>query len=47
MDSEKVLDLAFNLDGKLVRKANEFAIGDPKAYADRIAHQKRTNKASN
>jgi hypothetical protein len=47
MDSEKVLDLAFNLDGKLVRKVNEFAIGDPKAYADRIAHQKRTKEASN
>src|ERR1700710_1567468 len=37
MDSEKVLDLAFNLDGKLVRKVNEFAIGDPQAYAARMA----------
>jgi hypothetical protein len=47
MDSEKVLDLEFDLNGKLVRKVNEFAIGDPKAYADRIAHQKRTKEASN
>src|SRR6185312_11357936 len=30
MDSEKVLDLAFNLEGKMVRKVNEFAIGDPR-----------------
>ncbi|HYS44817.1 MAG TPA: hypothetical protein VEM35_00170 [Rhizomicrobium sp.] len=46
MDSEKVLDLAFNLDGKLVRKVNEFAIGDPKAYEARIAAQKRVKEAS-
>jgi hypothetical protein len=46
MDSEKVLDLAFNLDGKMVRKVNEFAIGDPKAYADRIAREKRVKEAS-
>ena len=37
MDSEKVLDLAFDLNGHLVRKVNEFAIGDPQAYAARIA----------
>ena len=46
MDSEKVLDLAFNLDGKLVRKVNEFSIGDPQAYAARIAAQKRVKEAS-
>jgi DNA-binding beta-propeller fold protein YncE len=46
MDSEKVLDLAFNLDGKLVRKVNEFAIGDPQAYAARMAAQKRVKEAS-
>ena len=46
MDSEKVLDLAFNLEGKMVRKVNEFAIGDPKAYADRIAREKRVKEAS-
>jgi DNA-binding beta-propeller fold protein YncE len=37
MDSEKVLDLAFDLNGHLVRKVNEFAIGDPQAYAARMA----------
>jgi DNA-binding beta-propeller fold protein YncE len=46
MDSEKVLDLAFNLEGKMVRKVNEFAIGDPKAYAERIAREKRVKEAS-
>ena len=35
--SEKVLDLEFDLNGKLVRKVNEFAIGDPQAYAARMA----------
>lgn len=47
MDSEKMLDLAFDLNGKLVRKVNEFAIGDPKAYAARIAREKRTKEAAN
>ena len=48
MDSEKVLDLAFDLNGKLVRKVNEFAIGDPQAYAARMAATpKRTKEASN
>ena len=46
MDSEKVLDLAFNLEGKLVRKVNEFSIGDPQAYAERMAKQKRVKEAS-
>jgi len=46
MDSEKVLDLAFNLQGKMVRKVNEFAIGDPQAYAERMAKQKRVKEAS-
>ena len=48
MDSEKVLDLAFDLNGKLVRKVNEFAIGDPQAYAARMAASpKKTKEASN
>jgi len=47
MDSEKVLDLAFDLNGKMVRKVNEFSIGDPKAYAARVAREKRTKEASN
>ncbi len=49
MDSEKVLDLAFNLEGKLVRKVNEFSIGDPEAYAARMAREKGkpTKEASN
>ena len=48
MDSEKVLDLAFDLNGKLVRKVNEFAIGDPQAYAARMAATpKKTKEASN
>jgi hypothetical protein len=48
MDSEKVLDLEFDLNGKLVRKVNEFAIGDPQAYAARMAGtQKKTKEASN
>ncbi len=47
MDSEKVLDLAFNLEGKMVRKVNEFAIGDPQAYAARMAATaKQTKEAS-
>jgi hypothetical protein len=29
-----------------VRKVNEFSIGDPKAYADRIAREKRVKEAS-
>ena len=45
MDSEKVLDLAFDLEGKLVRKVNEFAIGDPKAYAERISREKRVKES--
>lgn len=48
MDSEKVLDLEFDLNGKLVRKVNEFAIGDPQAYAARMAATpKKTKEASN
>jgi hypothetical protein len=47
MDSEKVLDLAFDLNGHLVRKVNEFAIGDPQAYAARMAATaKQTKEAS-
>ncbi|MFO1246763.1 MAG: hypothetical protein U1E93_00745 [Alphaproteobacteria bacterium] len=48
MDSEKVLDLEFDLNGKLVRKVNEFAIGDPQAYAARMAASpKKAKEASN
>ncbi len=47
MDSEKVLDMAFDLNGHLSRTVNEFAIGNPKAYAARMAAtQKKTREAS-
>jgi hypothetical protein len=48
MDSEKVLDMAFDLNGHLKRTVNEFAIGDPKAYAARMAATpKKTKEAIN
>jgi hypothetical protein len=48
MDSEKVLDMAFDLNGHLSRTVNEFAIGNPKAYAARMAATpKKTKEASN
>jgi hypothetical protein len=48
MDSEKVLDMAFDLSGHLKRTVNEFAIGDPKAYAARMAATpKKTKEAIN
>lgn len=47
MNSEKVQDMEFDLSGHLVRTENQFAIGDPKAYAARMAAQKRTKQASN
>ena len=48
MDSEKVLDMAFDLNGHLSRTVNEFAIGNPKAYAARMAASpKKTKEASN
>jgi hypothetical protein len=47
MDSEKVLDMAFDLNGHLKRTVNEFAIGNPKAYAERMAAMpKKTKEAS-
>jgi hypothetical protein len=47
MDSEKVLDMAFDLNGHLSRTVNEFSIGNPKAYAARMAaSQKKTKEAS-
>jgi hypothetical protein len=47
MDSEKVLDMAFDLNGHLSRTVNEFAIGNPKAYAARMAASpKKTKEAS-
>jgi hypothetical protein len=47
MDSEKVLDMAFDLNGHLKRTVNEFAIGNPKAYAARMAASpKKTKEAS-
>src|SRR5882757_5545044 len=39
MNSEKVQDMEFDLSGHLVRTENQFAIGDPKAYAARMAVQ--------
>jgi hypothetical protein len=48
MDSEKVLDMAFDLNGHLSRTVNEFAIGNPKAYAARMAASpKKTKETSN
>ena len=48
MDSEKVLDMAFDLSGHLKRTVNEFSIGNPKAYAERMAATgKKTKEASN
>lgn len=37
MDSEKVLEMSFDENGKLLRTVNQFSQGDPKAYAARIA----------
>jgi DNA-binding beta-propeller fold protein YncE len=48
MNSEKVQDMAFDLTGHLVRTENQFSIGDPKAYAARMASSgKKTKEASN
>jgi hypothetical protein len=44
MDSEKVLEMSFGEDGKLIRTVNQFAQGDPKAYAARMAME--TSKAT-
>jgi len=40
MNSEKVLDMAFDMEGKLVRVVNQFAVGDPEAVKARLAAQK-------
>jgi WD40 repeat protein len=40
MNSEKVLDMAFNMEGKLVRTVNQFAVGDAEAVKARLAAQK-------
>lgn len=40
MNSEKVLDMAFNMEGKLVRTVNQFANGVPEAVQSRLAAQK-------
>jgi hypothetical protein len=37
MDCEKVLDMTFNDRGHLLRTVNQFAQGDPKAVANRLA----------
>jgi hypothetical protein len=37
MDSEKVLEMTFDENGKLIRTVNQFSQGDPKAYAARVA----------
>jgi DNA-binding beta-propeller fold protein YncE len=47
MDSEKVLDLAFNDSGRLVRTVNQFAQGDPKAVANRLTMETATKQAGN
>jgi DNA-binding beta-propeller fold protein YncE len=47
MDSEKVQDMAFDLSGHLVRTENQFSIGDPKAFAARVAAAKKTKEARN
>ncbi len=40
MDSEKVLEMAFDENGKLIRTVDQFSKGDPQAYAARIAAEK-------
>jgi DNA-binding beta-propeller fold protein YncE len=47
MDSEKVLDMTFNDSGHLVRTANQFAQGDAKAVANRLAAETSTKHAGN
>jgi DNA-binding beta-propeller fold protein YncE len=47
MDSEKVLDMEYDADGKLIRTVNQFSIGDPGAYAARVARAKGAKSASN
>jgi len=44
MDSEKVVDMTFDENGKLIQAVNQFSQGDPKAVANRLAAQKpKTN----
>jgi hypothetical protein len=45
MDSEKVLEVEFNRDGKMSRVVNQFALGDPQAYAARVARAKGNKEA--
>jgi DNA-binding beta-propeller fold protein YncE len=40
MNSEKVLDMAFDMEGRLVRAVNQFANGVPEAVQARLAAQK-------
>jgi DNA-binding beta-propeller fold protein YncE len=46
MNSEKVLDMAFDMNGRLVRTVNQFAVGDTQAVKARLAAQKSTARAS-
>jgi DNA-binding beta-propeller fold protein YncE len=46
MNSEKVLDMAFDLDGRLTRTVNQFAVGVPEAYEARMAAQKNQKRAA-
>jgi hypothetical protein len=46
MDSEKVLDMTFNDSGHLMRTVNQFAQGDPKAVANRLAADTSTKAGS-
>lgn len=39
MDSEKMLEMTFDENGRLTRTVNQFSQGDPGAYATRIARQ--------
>jgi hypothetical protein len=50
MNCEKMQDMEFDLSGHLLRTENQFSIGDPKAYAARMAAEKEkkpTKEASN
>jgi DNA-binding beta-propeller fold protein YncE len=42
MDSEKVQDMEFDLDGHLARTVDQFAVGVPAAYEGRMARAKAT-----
>jgi hypothetical protein len=45
MDSEKVQDMAFDINGHLVRTVDQFAVGVPSAVQARLAREKGTARA--